>query len=295
MFLARISSLHFHSSFLCDSHKQFPRKIVLYCNIKPSNRVTTSSSSKKIPTNKMNAPPIISGLLAVTPVCAVGQQWLSPMENPAVIRVKSLSRSTGSTSIALDGVHPPLQVSSTCTTPPIQQQHRGCFVSKKTTAAADNTVMSTSDRRRSVTFDEVVRVRTVSYTTSVTLVNRLWYQNADYERFRTKIGKLVTLAREYQQQHGQDVYLPGMEKFMVDDTDSAVASDIPSTAQLRSQAIGSVLMEQFCQRQQRYSNQGRISALYRLTTMQAQILAWERADILRNSCIVDDVDADDTI
>jgi hypothetical protein len=242
----------------------------------------------------MNVPPIISSPLSVTPVCAAGQQWLSPMGSSAVFRVKSLSRSKGCASVALDGVHRPLPVSSTCTAPSIYQQRRGCFVTKKSTAAADSTTMSMSDRRRSVTFDEVVRVRTVSYTTSVTRVNRLWYQNADYERFRAKIGKLVTLAREYQQQHGQSVYLPGMEKFMVDDTDTAVASDIPSTAQLRSQAIGSVLMEQFCQRQQRYSNQERISALYRLTTMRAQMLAWERADVLRNSCIDDNVDADDT-
>jgi hypothetical protein len=160
-------------------------------------------------------------------------------------------------------------------------------MAKKAKAAA-NPAMPLVKRCRSITFDEVVRVRVISYATSATCADRLWYQDSDYDRFRTKIVKLATLAKKYQQEHGKTVHLPGMERWIVEDTDAATATDFLSTSQLRSQAIGSVLMEQFCQRRQGYINNERISALYRLTTMQAHILAWERAATMRINCHDDD-------
>jgi hypothetical protein len=236
----------------------------------------------------MSAQSIISTPLAM---CIAGQQQMTPMGTSAVFRAKSLQRSTCSTLEALDGVHPPFQASSSCNPPSQQMIHRrSCFKAGKKTkeAAAANPVLALVHHRRLITFDEVVRVRTVSCTTCCTRADRLWYQPSDYGRFRTKIGKLAILAKKYQQEHGKSVHWPGMEKFS-----DIAGTDTYSAAQRRSLAIGSVLLEQFCQRQQGCINQERISALYKLKTLQAQELAWERAAVLRVSHNHDDCEEND--
>jgi hypothetical protein len=227
----------------------------------------------------MNAPPPV--ILRPLAICLAGQKWMSPVETSAGIQEKSLLRSMCTTSVVLEDINPPFQVSSSCAPPSLKPQLRSCFKTVKKTKEAE-AANPTVIRLRSITFDENVRVRMVAYTTSTTRADRLWYRDSDYERFRTKIVKLATLAKQYQQEHGKKVHLPGMERWIVEDTDTATAKDFLSTARLRSQAIGSVLMEQFCQRQKGQINHERISALYRLTTMQAHILAWERAATMRN-------------
>jgi hypothetical protein len=236
----------------------------------------------------MNAPPIISSPLVVTRVCGAGQQWMSPTGSPTLFRAKSvqlqlLQRSPRTIS---EGITLPFHISSSlsslssCTTPlSLRPQRNSCFKSANKSSVNKPMV---NHSRRSITFDEVVHVRTVSYATSATRADRLWYQDSDYERFRTKISKLAILAKKYQQQHGKSAHLPGMEKWIMDDTfDTANSTNINSITHLRSQAIGIVLMEQFCQRQQGQSNQERISALYRLTSLRSQIMARERAAAIR--------------
>jgi hypothetical protein len=229
-------------------------------------------------------------------VCAADRQWMSQMGSPTAFLGKSLQQSICTTSVAIEGGPPPFQVSSNCSPYSSQLQRRSCFQAAKKTKE----VVATGDpapnlarpmevnRRCSITFNAVVRVRVVSYAKSSIGADHLWYQHADYERFRAKIGKLANLAKIYREQHGIDVHLPGMEKFMEEDSDTAVASGHPSTAQLRLQVVDSVLTEQYCQRQQGYTNEERISSLCRLSTMRAQVLAWERAAAMR----LDDTDDD---
>jgi hypothetical protein len=223
--------------------------------------------------------------------CAASQPWISHVESHNKSRDTLLQRSTCMTSV---------QESSSYNQTMSQLQHRNCFqMAKKTRGtAAANLAMPMEIHRRccKVTFDEVVRVRTVSYATSATNVDRLWYQKADYQRFRAKIGTLITLAKKYREQHGKSVHLPGMEKFLLVDTDASVASGgHPSTSLLRSQVMDCVLMEQFCQRQQGYINEERIAALCRLTTRRAKVMALERAAAVRISNTYDDIVASTTL
>jgi hypothetical protein len=222
--------------------------------------------------------------------CAASQPWISHVESHNKSRDTLLQRST-CMALAQEESSPYNQTMS-------QLQHRN-FVqtAKKTrgTAAANLAMPMEIHRRCSVTFDEVVRVRTVSYATSAATVDRLWYQKADYQRFRAKIGTLITLAKKYRQQHRKSIHMPGMEKFLVDDTDASVASGHPSTSLLRSQAMDCVLMEQFCQRQQGHINEERIAALCRLTTRRAKVMAWERAAAVRISNTYDDIVASTTL
>jgi hypothetical protein len=154
----------------------------------------------------------------------------------------------------------------------------------------------TSKYLRYFAHNEVVPFRTVSYATSATTVDRLWYQKADYQRFRAKIDRLITLAKKYHEQHGKSVHMPGMEKFRLVETDASVAcGGHPSTSLLRSQAMDCVLMEQFCQRQQGYINEERIAALCRCTTRRAKVMAWERAAAVRISNTYDDIVASTTL
>ncbi|KAG7363839.1 hypothetical protein IV203_037040 [Nitzschia inconspicua] len=161
--------------------------------------------------------------------------------------------------------------------------------------------------RRSICFDESVRVRLIPYHSS-RRINKLWYQEEDYDRFRSKIQSLATLAKEYQKKHGKPIFMPGMEKWTVEDNnmnnhkntkeeeeeeeeeeDSQEQSDqllddittIPvlSTKQLRSQSIGRVIMEQCFQKQQCgcVFNDERLAKLYKIASHPAQVLARQRA------------------
>jgi hypothetical protein len=236
----------------------------------------------------MIAVPIVSTPLTVR---SAEPELMSPIASHTAFSGKSLQRSMCTTSVAIKGV----PTSCAAFNPPSSKlQRRSCFqAAKKTngvTVEEANPAMPMSVQSRcSISFNDVVRVRVVSYAKSSAGADRLWYQHADYERFRAKIGKLASLAKNYRQQHGISVHLPGMEKFMDEDTDTAVASGLPSTAQQRLQVTEIVLMEQYCQRQQGYINEERISALSRLSTMRAQVLAWERAAAMQISEANDDV------
>jgi hypothetical protein len=231
----------------------------------------------------------LSNISNPSTVCTAEQEWMSPIGS--AFNGKSLQGSTCSTSVAIEGVPLPFQASNP---PSPQLQRRSCFQAAKktkglTVETATPVIPTEVNRRCSITFNAIVCVRVVSYAKSSAGVDRLWYQHVDYERFRAKIGKLANLAKKYREQHGINVHLPGMEKFMEEDTDTAVASGHPTTAQLRVQVLDSVLMEQFCQRQQGFTNEERISAVSRLCTMRAQVLACERAEALRNSEAENDV------
>jgi hypothetical protein len=236
----------------------------------------------------MIALPIVSTSLTVR---SAEQELMSPISSHTAFVGKSLQRSTCTTSVAIKGVPTSFDAFNP---PSTELKRRSCFQAAKkkkgvTVEEANPAMPLLVKSRCSITFNDVVRVRVVSYAKSSAGADRLWYQHADYERFRAKIGKLASLAKNYRQQHGISVHLPGMEKFMEEDTDTAVASSLPSTTQQRLQVTEIVLMEQYCQRQQGNINEERISALSRLSTMRAQVLAWERAAAMQVSEAGDDV------
>ncbi|KAG7339962.1 hypothetical protein IV203_006365 [Nitzschia inconspicua] len=154
---------------------------------------------------------------------------------------------------------------------------------------------------RSIRFDESVRVRLVPYHSS-SRIHKLWYREEDYDRFRSKIQSLAALAKEYQKKHGKPIFMPGMEKWIVEDNmnnnnnnkseeeqqqeqseDTTIPPILLSTRQLRSQSIGSVMMEQYFQKQQGgcVFNEERLAALYKVASHPAEVLARQRAARIR--------------
>jgi hypothetical protein len=135
------------------------------------------NAEKKIIEYKTMSGPITPSPLGI---CDADEQRMSLITTPVV-----------------EGVDTPFQVSSSCNQrmPPLQLQRRNCFHATKKTKPAANPSLPVSNRLCSITFDEVVRVRMVACSKSVTRVYRLWYQDSDYERFRARITKLATLAK----------------------------------------------------------------------------------------------------
>jgi hypothetical protein len=255
----------------------------------------------------MNAPAIVSSPMAVTAV----RTWISPIDSPPTKRCTVTLVRSPSTVDAFDGLALALlptnasqgtklssYSTSTCCLPRSHSHSQSAPIDRKSclkkTTPHCSASESESKRSRSVSFVESVRVRFVPYTASATRIRRLWYQDADYNRFRLKIQKLAVLAKSYKKQHGKSVNLVGMEKWIVEEDNphdndeececptqvnatSSSCSRVPTTYQLRSQAFGSVLMEQFFQQQKGIVSEERIAALYRLSSTQAQALAWERA------------------